>query len=240
MKPNSPQVVVSPPMNQGPPPPGSAETMPSELITPRHASKSPSFDRLSATAKDIGTVEAVRSPRRQHSSRFHISENRELEKLPSFHEVPTANRHDLFVQKLDQCNVIFDFNDASQDMKSKEVKREALHELLDYVANNRNVITEPLYAKVIRMVSGSSTVILLSLLEQFSLNLFRPIPPPLVNYGEAFDPEEDEPVFEVAWPHLQVVYEFFLRFIESPDFNTNIAKAFIDHQFVLNVSTTTS
>lgn len=148
----APQVVISPASTQSPPPPGSAETMPSEMITPRHASKSPSFDRLSATAKDIGTIEAVRSPRRQHSSRFHISDNRELEKLPSFHEVPTANRQDLFVQKLDQCNVIFDFNDASQDMKSKEVKREALHELLDYVANNRNVITEPLYAKVIRMV----------------------------------------------------------------------------------------
>ena len=59
----------------------------------------------------------------------------------------------------------------------------------------------------------------------------------MTNYGEAFDPEEDEPVFEVAWPHLQVVYEFFLRFIESPDFNTNIAKQFIDHQFVLNVRT---
>lgn len=213
--------MVSPSSNQSAAPPGSAETMPSDLITPRHASKSPSFDRLSATAKDIGTAEAVRSPRRQHSSRFHISENRELEKLPSFHEVPTANRQDLFVQKLDQCNIIFDFNDASLDMKSKEVKREALHELLDYVANNRNVITEPLYAKVIKM---------------FATNLFRPIPPPMVNYGEAFDPEEDEPVFEVAWPHLQVVYEFFLRFIESPDFNTNIAKSYIDHHFVLNVS----
>lgn len=148
----APQVTISPAPVQTPPPPGVQETMPSELITPRHASKSPSFDRLSATAKDIGTVEGVRTPRRQHSSRFHISENRELVKLPSFHEVPTANRHDLFIQKLDQCNVIFDFNDASQDMTSKEVKREALHELLDYVANNRNIITEPLYSKVIKMV----------------------------------------------------------------------------------------
>jgi serine/threonine-protein phosphatase 2A regulatory subunit B' len=43
-------------------------------------------------------------------------------------------------------------------------------------------------------------------------------------------------VLEVAWPHIQVVYEFFLRFIESQDFNTNIAKAYIDHSFVLNVS----
>ena len=68
-----------------------------------------------------------------------------------------------------------------------------------------------------------------------SKNLFRPIPPPINPQGEAFDPEEDEPVLEVAWPHIQVVYEFFLRFIESQDFNTNIAKGFIDHQFVLQV-----
>ena len=53
--------------------------------------------------------------------------------------------------------------------------------------------------------------------------------------GDAYDPEEDEPVLEVAWPHLQIVYEFFLRFIESPDFNTNIAKKFIDQKFVLEL-----
>ena len=33
-----------------------------------------------------------------------------------------------------------------------------------------------------------------------------------------FDPEEDEPTLEAAWPHLQLVYEFFLRVLESPDF----------------------
>ena len=125
------------------------------------------------------------------------------------------------MQKIDQCNIIFDFNDATGDMKSKEIKRLALHELLDYVANNRSVITEPMYPRVVDM---------------FSKNLFRPIPPPVNPQGEAFDPEEDEPVLEVAWPHIQVVYEFFLRFIESQDFNTNIAKAHIDHQFVLQVS----
>ena len=124
------------------------------------------------------------------------------------------------MQKIDQCNVIFDFNDASGDMKSKEIKRLALHELLDYVANNRQVITEAMYPRVVDM---------------FSKNLFRPIPPPMNPQGEAFDPEEDEPVLEVAWPHIQVVYEFFLRFIESQDFNTNIAKAYIDHSFVLQL-----
>lgn len=138
-------------------------------------------------------------------------------------EVPPQRREDLFLQKLEQCNVIFDFNDASADMKPKEIKRLALHELLDYVANNRSVITDRMYPKVVDM---------------FAKNLFRPIPPPVNPVGDAFDPEEDEPVLEVAWPHIQVVYEFFLRFIESQDFNTNIAKQHIDHQFVLQVSCT--
>ena len=50
-----------------------------------------------------------------------------------------------------------------------------------------------------------------------------------------YDPEEDEPVMEAAWPHLQVVYEFFLRFIESQDLNVAAAKPYIDSRFVLQV-----
>ena len=202
------------------PPPGAAETMPGDLAPPKLGQKSPAWDKLSSTPKDV--PEGIKTPKRQGSSRFDISNQREreLDKLPGFHEVPPNKRQDLFMQKIDQCNIIFDFNDAAGDMKSKEIKRLALHELLDYVANNRQVITEPMYPRVVDM---------------FSKNLFRPIPPPVNPIGDAFDPEEDEPVLEVAWPHIQVVYEFFLRFIESQDFNTNIAKAYIDHHFVLQV-----
>lgn len=201
-------------------PPGATETLPGDLAPPKAGQKSLVYDRISQmTPKDV-VPEGLRTPRRQHSSRFEISPNRELEKLPGFHDVPPNRRQELFMQKIDQCNVIFDFNDASADMKSKEIKRLALHELLDYVANNRQVIVEAMYPKVVEM---------------FSKNLFRPIPPPVNPQGEAFDPEEDEPVLEVAWPHIQVVYEFFLRYIESQDFNTNIAKAYIDHSFVLQL-----
>ncbi|KAK5134772.1 hypothetical protein LTR08_006147 [Meristemomyces frigidus] len=215
-----PSVVISPSSSHIPPP-GSAETMPHDLAPPKAGSKSGMFDRLQATPKDT-VPEGIRTPKRQHSSRFDISDQRqrELEKLPGFHEVPPNRRQELFMQKLDQCNIIFDFNDASGDMKSKEIKRLALHELLDYVAQNRQVISEPMYPRVVEM---------------FAKNLFRPIPPPMNPQGEAFDPEEDEPVLEVAWPHIQVVYEFFLRFIESQDFNTNYAKQYIDHGFVLQL-----
>ncbi|KAJ5512131.1 hypothetical protein N7463_001683 [Penicillium fimorum] len=204
--------VAGQPVNNGPTTPNrqGQPAAPSVIISPS----------APTTPKDMS--EGIRTPKRQHSSRFDISDQRqrELEKLPGFHEVPPNRRQDLFMQKIDQCNIIFDFNDPTADMKSKEIKRLALHELLDYVANNRSVITEPMYPRVVEM---------------FAKNLFRPIPPPMTPQGEAFDPEEDEPVLEVAWPHIQVVYEFFLRFIESQDFNTNIAKGYIDHQFVLSL-----
>lgn len=116
--------------------------------------------------------------------------------------------------------MVFDFNDASQELKGKQVKAQTLHEMLDYITSNRGVITDNIYPEVVSM---------------FASNLFRSIPPQVNPTGDAFDPEEDEPVLELAWPHLQIVYEFFLRFVESPDFNTNLAKKFIDHHFVLQL-----
>lgn len=34
----------------------------------------------------------------------------------------------------------------------------------------------------------------------------------------------------------QLVYEFFLRFLESPDFQPSMAKRYVDQKFVLQVS----
>lgn len=172
-----------------------------------------SFDRL-------GGIDGIRPPKRHNSSRFEISEKRELERLPSFAEVPTEELADLFLKKVDQCKVIFDFSDPSSDIQGKDIKRIALHELLDFITSNHFTITEQMYAAVVEM---------------FAKNLFRPIPPPVNPVGDIFDPDEDEPVSEVSWPHMAVVYDFFLRFIESPDFNQNIAKQYIDHQFVQNL-----
>jgi hypothetical protein len=67
--------------------------------------------------------------------------------------VPTNNRPELFIQKLEQCNVIFDFRDPSIDIRSKEIKRSTLQELLEYISNNRNVIQPVMYPKIVNMVS---------------------------------------------------------------------------------------
>lgn len=159
-------------------------------------------------------------PRKQRSSRFVVTEKAEIEMLASFNEVPPSERSQLFVKKLNQCRVLFDFNDASSELRGKQIKAQTLHEMLEYITIQRGVVTENIYPDVVNM---------------FAVNLFRSIPPPVNPTGDAFDPEEDEPVLELAWPHLQIVYEFFLRFIESPDFNTNLAKRYIDQSFVLNL-----
>ncbi|KAF9434078.1 hypothetical protein BGZ76_008561 [Entomortierella beljakovae] len=180
--------------------------------------KSGPINRMKNAPKDA--IPISKTPRRQRSSRFHVTERVTLERLQALDDVAHIDRQDLFLRKIGQCSVVFDFNDASSELKGKEIKRQALTEILDYITNNRGVITEPVYPEVINM---------------FATNLFRTIPPQVNPSGEAFDPEEDEPVLELAWPHLQIVYEFFLRFIESPDFNTNMAKKYIDHHFILQL-----
>ncbi|KAK0524396.1 serine/threonine-protein phosphatase 2A 56 kDa regulatory subunit delta isoform [Tilletia horrida] len=177
-------------------------------------------NRMRQGPKDTIPITSKTPPRKQRSSRFHITEKVELEKLPNFNEVVPADRTELFIRKLRQCCVLFDFNDASAELKGKQVKAATLHEMLDYITSQRGVITEPIYPEVVSM---------------FAANLFRSIPPQVNPTGDAFDPEEDEPVLELAWPHLQIVYEFFLRFVESPDFNTNLAKKCIDQHFVLQL-----
>jgi serine/threonine-protein phosphatase 2A regulatory subunit B' len=49
--------------------------------------------------------------------------------------------------------VVFDFNDASADLKGKQVKSQTLHEMLEYITQHRGVITESIYPEVVQMVS---------------------------------------------------------------------------------------
>jgi len=160
----------------------------------------------------------LKKERRQSSTRFNVSTNRELTKLALLTDTPQDGREELFIQKIKQCQVLFDFiADPLSDLKWKEVKRAALHEMVEYVTNNRGVLTESVYPEIVVM---------------FSVNLFRALPPSTNPNGAEFDPEEDEPTLEAAWPHLQLVYEFFLRCLESQDFQPSLVKKHIDQKFV--------
>lgn len=169
-----------------------------------------------------------------------------------------------------QCCAIFDFTEALSDLKSKEIKRAALNELTDYIANNRKVCARALapgtriiflffvgaFDRSPRRLKGPLISFLFPLsslssipptphppqvlqdefypeiVNMFAVNLFRTLPPPEDPNAALFDPEEDEPTLEAAWPHLQLIYELFLRFLESPDFQIPVARKYVDQAFV--------
>ena len=82
----------------------------------------------------------------------------------------------------------------------------------------------------ISYVVGSATRFVTTVLPSIIFPFDR-LPP----QTEDYDPEEDEPVLEVSWPHLQVVYEFFLRFIVSSEVNAKVAKRYVDPSFCFSL-----
>lgn len=74
-----------------------------------------------------------------------------------FADASSTEQQELFVQKLQQCCVMFDFLDSVADLKSKETKRATLTELVEYVSTNRGVLVEPVYPEITSMVSMTDT-----------------------------------------------------------------------------------
>ncbi|XP_039120903.1 serine/threonine protein phosphatase 2A 57 kDa regulatory subunit B' theta isoform-like [Dioscorea cayenensis subsp. rotundata] len=144
------------------------------------------------------------------------------EALPSFRDVPSSEKQSLLIRKLNLCCVVFDFRDPTMNVKEKEIKRQTLLELVDYVTSANGKFAENVLQEIVKMVS---------------INLFRAATT-LSHENkvlEALDSEEEEPVMDPAWPHLQVVYEFFLRFVASPETDPKVAKRYMDHSFILKL-----
>uniref|UniRef100_A0A2M4CZ56 Putative serine/threonine protein phosphatase 2a regulatory subunit n=1 Tax=Anopheles darlingi TaxID=43151 RepID=A0A2M4CZ56_ANODA len=159
-----------------------------------------------------------KSKKSQGSSRYRNSQDVELQQLPSLKvDCSSLEQEELFIRKLRQCCVSFDFMDPLSDLKGKEIKRAALNDLSAYITHGRGVLTENVYPEIIKMIS---------------VNLFRTLPP---SENPDFDPEEDETKAKASWPHLQLVYEVFLRFLESTDFQATFGKKVIDQKFVLQL-----
>lgn len=162
-------------------------------------------------------IKSRKQKKSQGSSQYRTKDAAEISALPQLKDTPPAEQQDMFIKKLQQCCTVFDFMDPVADLKNKEIKRACLNELVDYITATRGVLAEPVYPEVVRMIAS---------------NIFRTLPP---SDNPDFDPEEDDPTLEASWPHLQIVYEFFLRFLESPEFQPTIAKKYIDQKFVLQL-----
>jgi len=139
--------------------------------------------------------------------------------LPKLREAPPAERIELFQKKMQLCSQIFDFT-IDTNQREKEAKRQTLLEIVEYVNNTRSCFNETLMQDVVGMVGK---------------NIFRSLPTKNKSAMSVYEPEDDEPALERAWPHLQIVYEFFLRFVVSNDVDPKVAKRFVDQNFVLKL-----
>ncbi|WZZ11158.1 hypothetical protein YC2023_097079 [Brassica napus] len=77
---------------------------------------------------------------------------------PSFKKVrcssPTGQRSPTF-QKLSLYCPLFDFSDPTKNVKEKEIKRQTLLEVVDYVATANTKFSENAIQKAVRMVSAN-------------------------------------------------------------------------------------
>lgn len=53
--------------------------------------------------------------------------------------------------------------------------------------------------------------------------------------GPIYDPEDEEPILEDAWPHLRLVYKLLLRYLESPALKVPIAQRALSTRWVLQL-----
>jgi serine/threonine-protein phosphatase 2A regulatory subunit B' len=108
--------------------------------------------------------------------------------LSSFRDVPATEKQNLFVQKLHLCSFTFDFADQHKYAREKEIKRQTLLELIDYVNVGQGKFTEAVSEDIVFFLSS---------------NLFRTLPSARSHEVNEFDPEEEEHALEPSWPHLQ-------------------------------------
>ncbi|KAL8499281.1 hypothetical protein ACS0TY_022312 [Phlomoides rotata] len=145
-----------------------------------------------------------------------------IEPLLAFKEVSSSERMNLFISKLSLCCVVFDFTDPAKNLQEKELKRATLLELLEFVSENPPKFTEPAVLASCKMCS---------------INLFRAFPPNCrsrtASSGE--NDNDDEPMFDPAWSHLQIVYDFFLKFVTSSSLETKVAKKYINNSYILKL-----
>nr|BAK03510.1 predicted protein [Hordeum vulgare subsp. vulgare] len=164
--------------------------------------------------------------KRMSSAVFPSSVVAGIESLVSFKDVPSSERHNLFVSKLGLCCAVFDFSDPAKSSAEKDIKRQTLLDLIDFVDSSSGRYPEAVIAACSRMLA---------------VNLFRVFPPSYRSGGGSSggggggEGDEDEPMFDPAWCHLQLVYELLLKFIGSSSLDAKIGKKYFDHSFIVRL-----
>ncbi|OLY83127.1 Serine/threonine-protein phosphatase 2A 56 kDa regulatory subunit delta isoform [Smittium mucronatum] len=170
----------------------------------------------------VDEIQTVKTLRKQRSIQMSPLSRKEFKVFPKIEDLSNSNsdKLKLFCKKVDHCSIVVDFCNEATSIELKNAKRNALEQIIDYLGKYHIPKNEALYRQIIKMISS---------------NIFRNISSQSGINGEPFDPEEDDPYLEPSWPHLELVYVFFLRFLESDSFDEYIARKFINQKFILQL-----
>ncbi|OAF72085.1 hypothetical protein A3Q56_00129 [Intoshia linei] len=145
---------------------------------------------------------------------------KELEDITPLSDASSLDREQLLIKKIIICEYIFDFSIYNGDhMRWREIKRKRLIEIISYLSHQKSIINHTVCPHFFNMLS---------------VNIFRD----MVHtnpVGPQYDVEEDEAVLDAVWPHLMLVFEIFLKVIESSDFTMNFAKKYLQNCFLVKL-----
>lgn len=149
----------------------------------------------------------------------------------SFADTPEEGHLQLLIEKLELCCTTFDFTVYDPiTLEGRKAKTAALREVSAY-----------LFESPVTSITSEETAYA-ACVHMFAANIFRPLPPPSsalqASSGDHYEPPDsadEEETQDPAWPHLELVYEIFLRFLSLLDIKTLFLKKYIDKTFVLNL-----
>ncbi|KAF7806335.1 serine/threonine protein phosphatase 2A 57 kDa regulatory subunit B' kappa isoform-like [Senna tora] len=135
----------------------------------------------------------------------------------SFKDASNTQKQNLFISKLNFCCRVYDMSDPDRNCPELDLKRQTLLDLLDFVSSGSAKFTEPAIAAICKMCAS---------------NLFRVFPPKFRTSSTGSETVDEEPMFDPAWSHLQIVYDLLLQFINYNSLDVKLAKMYVDQPFV--------
>ncbi|EEY70034.1 serine/threonine protein phosphatase 2A [Phytophthora infestans T30-4] len=149
-----------------------------------------------------------------------------LGELPALEDVPPSERMRLFRQKLKLCCVLYDFTDMRKQVREKEAKRNALLQIVEYISAGKVAWDPSVVADLLECVGSN---IFRHLGRSSNLSTIN------ANGNAEAAPEDDEPMLEPSWPHMQLVYEILLRFVLSKEVDSRTAKEYFSKKFMIKL-----
>ena len=188
---------------------GGGNSNPNQILKNRTIMSTPRSDMN----QEIGLQRSI-------PSAYSTKDYGQIEELPPMSSVTEDKFNDLMRQKLQQCRVICNFADPMADLKSKSIKTGYLHEILDHISQ----------ARFFKLFEPETFKMLFAMIKA---NIIRAIPPiPDLAKVPMIGDDINDTIYESAWPHLELVYQIFQRFLESSLMDPSQFIQYIDPSFI--------